>query len=163
MKKIASLLLLFFVTLFTKAQVYKIQKAWAFVTESMPGRVMQDENGNTITPTPITERFIFVETNYKGNIKADSVWYNDKLYKAEAVLIKETKHHAGVIYTNGNPFYIIPKKGNKLWRIDVQPANEQTIITAGVVKKIILKGRLGNTGFKQNISAEVRLTGPEYN
>ncbi len=145
------------------AQVSKIQKAWAFVTESMPGRAMQDENGNTITPQPISQRFIFIETNYKGTIKTDSVWYNDKLYKAQAVLIKEAKHNAGVIYTNGNPFYITPKKGNKLWRIDVEPATGQTVIAAGSVKKITIKGNLGAAIFKQNITAEVRLVGPEYN
>lgn len=163
MKQILTTALVLLLSFSLTAQIYKIQKAWAFVTESMPGRAMQDENGNTINPTPIIQHVIFIETNYKGAVKTDSVWYNDKLYKAQPVLITEAKHNAGIIYSNGKPLYITPKKGNKLWRIDVEAVAEKYILTAGTVKKIIVKGKLGNTTFKQSITAEVRLTGPEYN
>lgn len=163
MKQILTTALVLLLSFSLTAQTYKIQKAWAFVTESMPGRAMQDENGNTINPTPIIKHVIFIETNYKGAVKTDTVWYNDKLYKAQPFLITDAKHNAGIIYSNGKPFYITPKKGNKLWRIDVEPVAEKNILAAGSVKKIMCKGKLGNTAFKQSITAEVRLTGPEYN
>jgi hypothetical protein len=151
------------VTLATTAQTYKIQKAWAFVTESMPGRVMQDESGNTINPQPIIQRFIYIETNSKNPITADSVWYNGTLYTTTATLITQAKHQAGIIYTDGKPVFISPKKGNRLWRIDVQPATPQKFTAAATVKKIIVKGKLGNNRFTQTITAETRLNGPEYN
>lgn len=162
MKRISSLILLCVVTLASTAQTYKIQKALAFVTESMPGRVMQDESGNTITPQPITERFIYIETNCKTPVTADTVWYNGRLYKTTATLITQAKHQAGINYTDGKPIFITPKKGNKLWRIDVQPAAPQTF-AAGTVKKIIVKGKLCGNSFKQTITTETRLNGPEYN
>lgn len=163
MKKIITAALLIFTAAAATAQTYKIQKAWAFVTESMPGRAMQDESGNTITPQPIIERFIYIETNYKTTIQADSAWYNGRLYKTTATLINEVKHKAGITYTNGKPVFITPKKGNKLWRINVQPLTQNAVTAAGSVKKIILKGRLGSNVFKQTIITETRLTGPEYN
>lgn len=162
MKKIITAAVLILTTVYTTAQTYKIQKAWAFVTESMPGRVMQDESGNTITPQPIMQRFIYIETNCKNPITADSVWYNGRLYKTTATLITHSKHQAGINYTDGKPIFITPKKGNKLWRIDVQPAAPQTF-AAGTVKKIIVKGKLCGNSFKQTITTETRLNGPEYN
>lgn len=163
MKKIITAVLLIFTTAAAMSQTYKIQKAWAFVTESMPGRAMQDESGNTITPQPIMQRFIYIETNSKSPITADSVWYNGTLYTANATLITQAKHQAGIMYTDGKPVFISPKKGNRLWRIDVQPATPQKFTVAGIVKKIIVKGKLGNNRFTQTITAETRLNGPEYN
>jgi hypothetical protein len=67
------------------------------------------------------------------------------------------------MYTDGKPVFISPKKGNRLWRVDLQPATPQKITAAGTVNKIIVKGKLGNNRFTQTITAETRLNGPEYN
>lgn len=143
------------------AQSYKIQKAWAFVTESMPGvRPMTDENGKEIKPTPIIERFIFIETNYKAEPKIESVLYDGKQYQSTISVINEKKCQAGSIYSNGKPFYITPKKGNKLWRIVI--TTDAAMPASNEVKLITLKGKLGNSSFKQTLYSETRLTGPEY-
>lgn len=163
MKKIIIALVALLLNFCLTAQTYKIQKAWAFVTESMPGRVMQDESGNTITPQPIMQRFIYIETNSKSPVTADTVWYNGTLYTANATLITQAKHQAGITYADGKPVFISPKKGNRLWRIDVQPATPQKLTAAGTVKKIIVKGKLCGNSFKQTITTETRLNGPEYN
>lgn len=161
MKKTVLVFLFLAAMIEVNAQTYKIQKAWAFVTESMPGRVMADEQGHTITPQPKMERFIYIETNYKNQPKIDTVIYNTAAYKATLSAVKQTKHQAGIIYADGKAVYITVKKGNKLWRIDLEPLNE-TPLPAGAVKKIALKGKLGNTSFKQTLYTETRLTGPEY-
>ena len=143
------------------AQSYKIQKAWAFVTESMPGaRPMTDDNGKEIKPTPIIERFIFIETNYKAEPKIESVLYDGKQYRSTISVINEKKWQAGSIYSNGKLFYITPKQGNELSRTVIttdagRPAGNE-------VKSITLKGKLGNSSFKQTLYSETRLTGPEY-
>ena len=142
------------------AQIYKIQKAWAFVTESAPGRVMTDENGKEIKPTPAVERFIFVETNYKATPKIETVLYNGKQCQYSITAVTETKHLAGSTYANGKPFYISPKKGNKLWRISIT-AND-TVLRSNEAKLITIKGKLGNSSFKQTLYTETRLAGPEY-
>lgn len=161
MKKILSLSFLLLLLFAGHAQTYKIQKAWAFVTESMPGRAMADEQGHAITPQPKIERFIYIETNYKNQPKIDSVIYNTAVYKATLTAVKQTKHQAGIIFADGKAVYINVKKGNKLWRIDLEPLSE-TPLPSGAVKKITLKGKLGATSFKQVLYSETRLTGPEY-
>jgi hypothetical protein len=161
MKKTVSVFLFLAAMIAVNAQTYKIQKAWAFVTESMPGRVMADEHGHTITPQPKIERFIYIETNYRNQPKIDSVIYNTAVYKATLTAVKQTKHQAGIIFADGKAVYINVKKGNKLWRIDVE-ALKETPLPGGAVKKITLKGKLGATSFKQVLYSETRLAGPEY-
>ena len=158
MKKLLVILLLTGCAFASSAQGYKIVKAWAFVTESAPGRVMKDDDGKEVKPAAMVERFIYIETNYKGAPKMDPVLYNGKSFTVSPVAVNETKHQAGIIYSSGKPYYIIPKKGNKLWKLVVadtgMPANTPKIIT--------IKGKLGNSSFKQTLYTETRLNGPEY-
>ncbi len=143
------------------AQVYKVQKMWAFVTESMPGaRPMTDENGKEIKPTSIIVRFIFIETNYKAEPKIESVLYDGKQYRSTINAVTGKKCQAGSIYSNGKPFFITPKKGNKLWRIVVIADAEMP--ASNEVKLITIKGKLGKSSFKQTLYNETRLAGPEY-
>ena len=151
---------LWLIAVTANAQTYKIQKAWAFKTESMPGMVMQDDNGNAINPTPIVERFIYIETNYKSQPKINAVLYNSTIYTATLTAVKEAKHQAGVTYNGNKPFFITPKKGNTLWRISMQPANSTPAPLS--IKIISIKGKLGNSSFKQVLYTEIQLTGPEY-
>jgi len=144
------------------AQSYKIQKAWAFITNTLPGRAMTDEDGRRSRPEPIAERFIYIETNYKGQPKIDSLWYNNIYCTATITAVTELKHKAGVRFADGTPVYIVPKKRNKLWRLQVQPLNS-TAIKQADVKKIFVKGKLGNTSFKQQLAGEVELAGQERN
>lgn len=158
--KILFTIVLMMTAFVTEAQVYKIQKVWAFVTESSPGRVMTDENGKEMKPTPMVERFLYIETNYKAAPQIEAVLYNGKTYQSSVTAVNDAKHLAGSIYSNGKPFYITPKKGNKLWRISIT-ANEN-LLRSNAVKLITLKGKLGNSSFKQTLYTETRLTGPEY-
>ena len=158
MKKLLVILLLSGWAFASSAQGYKIVKAWAFVTESAPGRVMKDDDGKEMKPAGITERFIYIETNYKGAPKADAVLYNGKSFAVSIVPVNEAKHLAGSIYSNGKPSYIIPKKGNKLWKLVITDTGMPT----NTAKIITVKGKLGNSSFKQTLYTETRLNGPEY-
>ena len=142
MKKIPGILLLIFFTVCGNAQNYKIQKAYAFVTSFTPGRAQTDENGRHINPGPVTERFIYVETNYKSKPLIDSVLYNGELFSGTITEIKETKHNAGIKKVNGQAFIISSKKGNNLWRLGLQDVNGKTPLQPGV-KKIIIKAAMG--------------------
>ena len=80
MKKITGVLLLFVFAVSSNAQNYKIQKAYAFVSSFTPGRAQTDEDGRRMNPGQITERFIYLETNFKGKPEIDSVLYNNELF-----------------------------------------------------------------------------------
>jgi hypothetical protein len=159
MKKIIAFL--FMVTAFCtiNAQPFKILKAYAFVTVSLPGTVREDIDGTTNKPELITERFIYIETNYKSQPKIDSVFYNTILFTGTITAINEVKHKAG-IKLNGQPFFIACKKGNHLWRLDLQQLTGETI-KPGNTKKITVKGKSGAIRFTQTITTEVELMGPE--
>jgi len=162
MKKIITIAIFLIAGYAANAQSYKIQKTYAFITNTLPGRAMTDEDGRRSRPEPVAERFIYIETNYKGQLKIDSVWYNNIYCTATITAVTEPKHKAGLRFADGTPVYIVPKKGNKLWRLQVQPLNG-TAIKQADVKKILVKGKLGNTSFRQQLAAEVELAGPERN
>ena len=160
MKKITGILALVFFTVCGNAQNYKIQKAYAFVTSFTPGRAQTDENGKRINPETVTERFIYVETNYKSKPVIDSVLYNGELFAGTITEIKEIKYNAGIKKVNGQAVIISLKKGNNLWRLDLQPAINKTQLQPGV-KKIIIKGKLGKTNFRYLLNNETELSSPD--
>lgn len=159
MKKIIAFLYMVIAFSVVNAQPFKILNAYAFVTVSLPGTVREDIDGNTNKPELITERFIYIETNYKSQPKIDSVFYNTIIFKNTITAINEVKHKAGV-KLNGQPVFINCKKGNHLWRLDLQQLTGETI-KPGNTKKIIVKGKSGSLHFTQTITTEIELTGSE--
>ena len=160
MKKITGILLLVVFTVCGNAQNYKIQKAYAFVSSFTPGRAQTDENGRRINPGPVTERVIYLETNYKGTPVIDSVLYNSELFAGIITAIKETRHNAGIKKANGQTVIIAPKKGNYSWRMDLQKANGNNL-EHEAVKKITIKGKLGKFKFSYAVTAETELKTPD--
>jgi hypothetical protein len=160
MKKIGIVALLLVACLYGSAQTYKIQNAWAFYTSSLPGMIMQDENGNKARPKPTIGRLIYIETNYKSKPKVDSVWYNGVLFKVSIDSVKEKKIAAGINAATGLPITITPKKSNQIWLINLQQASGEPVLPEQV-KKIVIKCRLGNTVVKQTVIREVQLSVPD--
>lgn len=159
MKIIIGILVLILFTICSYAQNYKIQKVYAFVSSFTPGRAQTDEDGRRINPGPVTERFIYLETNYKGTPVIDSVLYNSELFTGTLTAIKETRHNAGIKKVNGQAVIISAKKGNYIWRLDLQKANG-TILKQETIKKFIVKGKLGKSKFSYVVTAETELKTP---
>ena len=159
MKKITGILMLAFCTVFGNAQNYKIQKAYAFVSTFTPGRAQTDEDGRRRNPGTVTERFIYIETNYKDKPLIDSVLYNSEVFTGTITAIKEARHNAGIKKVNKQEVIISPKKGNYIWRLDLQKANGNNL-KHEPVKKIIIKGKLGKSKFSYTIIFETELTTP---
>ena len=159
MKKIVGLLLLVTVISTCNAQ-YRVQKAQAFFTAAMPGMAMQDENGNTINPQPIIERFIYIECRFTGKPVIDTIFYNSISFKALVANKEESTTIIGVNANNGKTINLLPKKGNKIWRVDLQQITDTTL-THQAVKKISIKGKLGKIKFSYALNAETQLATPD--
>jgi type 1 fimbria pilin len=160
MKKLIALLATLILCCSCNAQIYRIQKAQAFYTVSFPGMAMKDENGNTINPEPIIDRFIYIECRFNGKPKIDSVFYNSILFTAAVADKAETAATVGIKSENGNPVKFIPKKGNKVWKIYLTQIAGNTSLHEAV-KKIIIKGRLDKTKFTTVIYLETQLSTPD--
>jgi hypothetical protein len=160
MKKLLGLLATVFLCSSCNAQIYRIQKAQAFYTVSFPGMAMKDENGNTINPEPIIDRFIYIECRFNGKPKIDSVFYNGILFTAAVAGKAETAATIGIKNENGSPVKFIPKKGNKVWKIYLTQASGNTL-PHEAVKKIIIKGSLDKIKFTTAIYLETQLTTPD--
>ena len=160
MKKITGVLLLFVFAVSSNAQNYKIQKAYAFVSSFTPGRAQTDEGGRRMNPGQITERFIYLETNFKGKPEIDSVLYNNELFAGTLSAIKETRYNAGIKKANGQVVIISTKKGNYSWRLDLQKVRGNNL-EHKTVKKITIKGRLGKFKFSYALTAETELKTPD--
>jgi hypothetical protein len=159
MKKIVALLLLFTAIGNCSAQ-YSVKKVQAFFTVSMPGMAMQDEQGNTIDPQPVIERFIYIECRFNGKPTIDSVFYNGILFTPAVAAKEETTTRIGINAATGKPVNLLPKKGNHIWKIDVEQPNGKTL-KHQAVKKILIKGKLGKMKFSYTLTAETKLTTPD--
>ena len=159
MKKITGILVLVLFTVCCNAQHFKILKAYAFVSSFTPGRAQTDEDGRRINPGPVTERVIYLETNYKGTPVIDSVMYNSEFFTGTITAIKEARYNAGIKKANGQAVIIVPKKGNYIWRLDLQKVNDNKP-EHEAVKKITIKGKLGKFKFSYPLTAETALKTP---
>jgi hypothetical protein len=144
-----------------RAQSFKIYKGAAFFTASMPGMARKDENGKLIKPQPVMNRCIYVETNYKGKLKIDSVLYNNSFFTTTAEEIKEA-YQVGEKVENRQPVSLIPKKTNRLWKLTLKEG-KGVYVKHVDVKKITVKGKMGNTNFTYVITSETELYLPESN
>ncbi len=162
MKKLLGIcfILLFFYG--CNAQTYRIQKAQAFYTVTIPGMAMSDENGNRINPQPIINRFIYLECKYSGKPKIDSVFYNSIFFKASLADKEETALKIGIKNTTGYPVTLNPKKGNHIWKVYLeQQQGTGKALAQETIKKIVVKGKLDKIKFSYSITEETQLSVPD--
>jgi hypothetical protein len=161
MKKIAGIcfMMMFFVS--CNAQTYRIQKAWAFYTVTIPGMAMRDENGNRINPEPVINRFIYIECRYNAKPKIDSVYYNTILFAASVADKEESIQKIGVRNNDGQPVMINSKKGNHVWKITLTQQGDDKGLTHEAIKKITIKGRLDKVKFSHFVNEEIQLSVPD--
>ncbi|MBK7374354.1 MAG: hypothetical protein IPJ02_01915 [Chitinophagaceae bacterium] len=122
----------------------KFSKAYAYFTVSMPGTQMVDEKGNPVPPVPVIERFIYIETTGPAIPKVVFVRYDTLLMKATVARIEGNTSSPGNNPENYKPVILKAKKGNHLWRIDLQPAEESPMKATAyrnIHVKILRSGR----------------------
>jgi hypothetical protein len=118
-----------------------IQKAYAFYSVSIPGAQMVDENGNPVPPKPNIERFIYFEWTGSSKPKIEMVLYNNKGLSATLVPVKGSSVVPGSEFSESNTFKIVAKKGDTLWKIELQPGDGNSM-PAQDCKNIIINTRL---------------------
>jgi hypothetical protein len=161
MKKLLGLCSILMFSTACNAQTYRIQKAQAFYTVTIPGMARSDENGNTINPEPVINRFIYIECKYNSKPKIDSVFYNGILFKASVADKEETVLKIGVKNYDGYPVTFNPKKGNHIWKVYLEQQGTGKALAHEAVKKIVVKGRLDKVKFSYVINEEVQLSVPD--
>ena len=117
-----------------------IKKAYAWYNVSMPGTQMSDENGNPIPPKKNIIRFIYVEYSAAKIPDIKSVLYNFTELSFSVVNVTAKTVSIGDKKMNPN-CSITAKKGNKLLKIDLQPA-EGKIMPDTDSKSIVIKSKV---------------------
>lgn len=111
---------------------------------------------------PNIERFIYVESVGTKIPVVESVLFNNAAFKITLTRINGSRVVAGKNTTNGQDFILTTKKGNTLWKIELQPADENKIVMQGC-KNIIIKSKTAGRYCKLYCYKETELASiPSY-
>jgi len=125
MKKISLLLVFSFLLLAACAQTNcSVKKARAFYTVTLPGMAIQDENGNTINPVPVIDRFIYIEWGGSKKPEVVNVQYGATVYSAGVTAVEGNIVVPGGDYGDNKKHTISANKRNKLWKLIIDPPGE---------------------------------------
>ena len=160
MKKLMAILILAVWCGSCAAQNFRIQKVQAFYTVTMPGMARADENGNTIDPQPIIDRFIYMECAGSIKPKIDALYYGGTLFAATIQDKAITELNVGVNKLTGKAIQFVPKKGNKVWKVYIVQ-NGNVAVPPVNVKNIIIKGSVAKKTFTASVKTETELTAPD--
>lgn len=143
-------------------QTCNIKKAYAFYSVSIPGAQMVDENGNPIPPKANITRFIYFEWVGGSTPKIEVVSYNNRSLSATLVPVKGRSVIPGSEFSESNNFRITAKKGNTLWKIELQPGDGKSMPDPDC-KNIIIKTRLKGKICSIKLTKEMQLEAmPRY-
>ena len=121
-----------------------INKAYAFYTVSVPGAQMADENGNPIDPKVDIGRFIYIECFGTIRPEIKTVLYNNKALSATLTAVKGRTVIPGSELSENNNSKITSKKGNSLWKIELQAEGNNSMPgqdCKNIIIKIKVKGK----------------------
>lgn len=115
-----------------------VKKAYAFYTISVSGMAMADENGNTINPVPVIDRYIYIEwTGGKAPV-IENVLYDKNLYQVSVAAIDSNSVVPGDGSMNNEIHRIKSNKCNSLWKIQIQPSADNKTDTQDC-KNIVIR------------------------
>lgn len=125
MKKIF-LSILYFSFVFASCAQTKcaVKNAYAFYTVTIAGMAMADENGNIIPPTPLVTRFIYLEWTGKKAPDVEKILYDKMIYTAIITAVDSNNVVPGEPNAENAEYSIRIKKCNSLWKLELQPAEE---------------------------------------
>jgi hypothetical protein len=135
-----------------------LQKSQAFYTIKLPGNIMVDESGQPVNAGPRIERILYIEVSSKLQPQVEAVLYNGVTYNASIFLEDQSPVTIGKLKTNGKTVLFQPRKGNRIWRIEVgEPTNGNAVIKQNEVKKIEIRGNANGKRFSNIIMKETEL------
>jgi hypothetical protein len=139
-----------------------IKKAYAFYTISVPGVQMADENGNPIPPKVDIGRFIYVECSGTRKPVIEKVLYDNKILSATLTAVKGNSVIPGSELSKNNDLKITAKKGNRLWKVELQTAGTDSMPEQDC-KNIVIKYNVKGKASILKLLKETRLmTMPRY-
>ncbi|MBS1754264.1 MAG: hypothetical protein R2765_05935 [Ferruginibacter sp.] len=163
MKKIFFALLNLSLVLVSCAQTKcTVKKAYAFYTVTIAGAAIADENGNIIPPKPQINRFIYLEVTGTKEPVVERIMYDSILYKS--TIERVVGNIVVPVETNSEnaKYSIRVKKKNSLWKIELQPADENKLAKEGATD-INISFKYSNKSCTYKIKEEILLqTAPRY-
>lgn len=130
-----------------------IQNTYAFFRIFIPGNLPVDDNGNPLRGTyPV--RIIYIETRGPATPDIESVQHGDNMFDASVFAEEKVPVVVGTSKSTGKNVIITPRKGNKLWRVELTPTTE---MRRSANNNITIMGKLSGKRFTRVISKETEL------
>lgn len=141
---------------------YGIEKAQAYVRESVTGTIQVDENGRPRNSGVYKTHLIYIETAAdQPSPEWDMAWINGQPYTIKPVEVTQTGMSIGQSKDN-KEVVLNPQPGNKMWQLVLSP-NPISVPQDSVLKEdyqknpIVLTGKWKDKNFKYKISKEEQL------
>jgi len=155
------LLLLFVLTLITVSEAqahYGIQRAFAFRTISPVGNIGLGGD-DEVAPAKFNISYnIFIET--KGNYPTwTSAVINGVKYSVKTTETKSA-YKAGIYKSTQKNAVVNISKGNRLWKLELEPVNSNAVIRSGKYS-VVLTGKYNRKHISYRISKVTDLETPE--
>jgi hypothetical protein len=140
----------------SQAQSKVIVKSYAFSKEINYGKERKDPQGNIITRHD-TAYFLYLEV--AGNTKpvVTGVSYNSRIYDPAVYSVSAKEMVAGIKKGTNQKVTLSKGKTNSLWKIELNPVDNQKHKTSGTSKSMIVTGSIKNKPFKLTITKPVVL------
>jgi hypothetical protein len=133
---------------------------YAYYEQHMPGNIRVDEKGEPIQKGSSFVDLIYVETS-SDEIKWDTGWKNGKTFSINTILITQVPYEVGRKKSNREKIILTPAKGNQLWQLELQPAEQPKISPIKAKKgEIILKGKYRGKIILKKINTGIELYVP---
>ena len=134
-----------------------IKKAYAFYTVTVAGTAMADENGNTINPEPVINRFIYIEWSGKKKPVIENVMYAKMTYAAGISAVTGKSVIPGDNIGNNKEHKIFANKSNSIWKIEIHQSADNKNTEQGC-KNIIIKLKGTDKTCEYKLTKETQLT-----
>ena len=133
---------------------------YAYYEQRMPGNIRVGEKGKPVQKGVSIIDLIYVETS-SDEIKWESGWKNGKTFSINTFLITQIPYKVGRKKSNKEEIILTPAKGNKLWQLELQPAERQKASPIKARKgEIILKGKYRGKIILKKINTGIELFVP---
>ena len=139
-----------------------VKRAYAFITVSMPGMIAVDEKGNPREAVPSMERCIYLECSGSRMPLIDQILYDNSAMKSTLSRINGSTIIVGKQRENGFELKLTCRKGYTLWKVELNPVDQQLTIKQDC-KNIIIKSRFAGRLCRINLYREAQLMSlPRY-